>query len=395
MKLALLGCDSEVLDLVRAAVADGHVVACLCDPGAALPALKAILPDARTVDDWDALLAEGAADAVIVARGEDAERRLEQLRRITQSGMPALVAHPFHLSMLAYLEIDMIRRDVGGLVLPCLPERTHPAIARLVELAAAEGPIGRLEQATLERSTPRRDRSGVLGQFARDVDLLRAVCGELTKVSSLAPPEASSRYANLGVQLSGAGGTLARWSAAPSAVAGARLTLRGERGKAALQWADSGSWRLEIENDGRDGPVEFPEWNRSKAAIDVFSRALAGGVVRPDWTDAARTVELVDAVERSLARGRTIELHEEEISEQATFKGVMTSLGCGLLVLGLVSLVIAAVAAKLGVTWAGYWLYVLCGVFGLFLLLQSLKLVFPRSSTGPTSTTESPSRSNI
>ena len=175
---------------------------------------------------------------------------------------------------------------------------------------------------------------------------------------------------------------MVRWSIEPAAEIAGRITIRGTRGKAVLHMPAGAAWRLDLDADGRSTTEDSPGWDDHQAALEMLARARARETVRPDWTDAARSIELVDAVERSLARGRTIELHDEEISEQATFKGLMTSVGCGLLVLGLVSLVIAAVAAKLGVPWAGYWLYVLLGVFGLFLLLQLFKLVFPPLAHG-------------
>ena len=45
------------------------------------------------------------------------------------------------------------------------------------------------------------------------------------------------------------------------------------------------------------------------------------------WADAARAVELADTVPRSLAKGRAIDLHQEEFSELGTFRGTMASLG--------------------------------------------------------------------
>ena len=42
-------------------------------------------------------------------------------------------------------------------------------------------------------------------------------------------------------------------------------------------------------------------------------------------------MELSEAVVRSLRRGRTIDLHYEAISEEASFKSIMTSTGCVLL----------------------------------------------------------------
>jgi hypothetical protein len=88
-------------------------------------------------------------------------------------------------------------------------------------------------------------------------------------------------------------------------------------------------------------------------------------------------MELADAVEHSLQRGRTIELHYDTPSEHSTFKGIMSGVGCLLLIVGLVVLVIATTAVNAGVPLADYWPYLLLAVLVAFLLLQSLRLVFP------------------
>ena len=114
-----------------------------------------------------------------------------------------------------------------------------------------------------------------------------------------------------------------------------------------------------------------------------LQNAIAGKPSAPTWPDACRDVELTESIARSLAKGRTIELHDEEHSEHGTFKGTMTSLGCGLLLASLLLLPVAAVLAKLtNNAFFGYAPYLILGVLGVFLVLQSLKLVFPRTMTG-------------
>src|SRR5262249_13271923 len=113
-------------------------------------------------------------------------------------------------------------------------------------------------------------------------------------------------------------------------------------------------------------------------AVAQLELALAGRPSVPTWPDACRDVELSEAIARSLTKGRTIELHDEEHSEHGTFKGTMTSVGCGLLVASLVVLLVAAALAQItGQSIFGYAPYFILGMLGLFLLVQSLKLVFP------------------
>jgi hypothetical protein len=62
---------------------------------------------------------------------------------------------------------------------------------------------------------------------------------------------------------------------------------------------------------------------------------------------------------------------------------MMAAGGCALLMAALVMLVIATTAVNWRIPLAEYWPYILVGVLGVFLLLQSLKLVFPGASAPP------------
>ena len=65
------------------------------------------------------------------------------------------------------------------------------------------------------------------------------------------------------------------------------------------------------------------------------------------WDEACRSLEVTDAVERSIRRKRTIELYHEQVTEQETFKSVMAAGGCGMLLWVLMLLLIAGVVEGL------------------------------------------------
>jgi myo-inositol 2-dehydrogenase/D-chiro-inositol 1-dehydrogenase len=387
MKLGLLGADPDALSLAReVAAAERHQLVWAGDLGTAEEYVRRLAPAAVINDEWEFLLASSGIDAVIVARGEDEDRRAEQLRKLVQERVPLLVTHPVHRSMLIYYELDMIRRESGGVLVPYLPARYHAAVKRLRGLLSSasekstEAPLGAVEQVIVDRLLDDRREETVLRQFAADIDLVRLLCGEMHKVSAMAPTN-DNWYASLGVQLSGTGPTLARWSVSPVDDApGARMTLLTTRGKATL-WmpAEHQMWQLSL--PGRS-PESLDEWLPERQALAALEEALRGNVAAPDWLEAARDVELAEAIQRSLKKGRTIELHDEDYTEQATFKGTMTSLGCGVLLIALLMLPIAAVAAKLGFPWARYWAWILLALLVLFLALQGLRLVFPQREEG-------------
>ena len=64
---------------------------------------------------------------------------------------------------------------------------------------------------------------------------------------------------------------------------------------------------------------------------------------RPDWEDACRAIELVENIDISRRRKKTISLYYEDISEENTFKSLMAAGGCLMLIL--VTLLLPALAA--------------------------------------------------
>ncbi|RMG38641.1 MAG: hypothetical protein D6725_06800 [Planctomycetota bacterium] len=69
--------------------------------------------------------------------------------------------------------------------------------------------------------------------------------------------------------------------------------------------------------------------------------------VEQTWQHAVRAFEVAWAAERSLRRGRAVELHFDTASERSQFKSQMTAVGCSLLFLTLVLLVGALLIAPL------------------------------------------------
>lgn len=388
MKLALLGTDEQTMPLARAAADAGQHLAAVFQPSANdWDELRSLAPGISRVDHWQELLADGLADAIVVARGERDER-LEPLRLLFQAGVAVAVSHPVVPSMLDYYELDMNRQEGGGVVLPLVPGRWHPAIEQLRQMMAADGAgtLGRIEQIVFERQLADRSKQQVLEHFARDAELAKALAGELTKVGALAMPGAESDYAALGIQMSGQSAVVVRWSVRPVEDSpGLRMTVLGAGASAVLVAPDNDelAWRLERRAAGNAEQWEFAGWDAGEAALERLAQALAGQPPEPNWPDAARDMELADAIDRSVQKGRTVDIHYEEHTEQGTFKGMMAAAGCGLLLVALVLLVMATTAANWGVPLAQFWPYVLLAALGIFLLLQSLKLVFPGETRSP------------
>src|SRR5439155_2633233 len=87
------------------------------------------------------------------------------------------------------------------------------------------------------------------------------------------------------------------------------------------------------------------------------------------WQDAIRCLELDDAARRSVARRRTSTLEYQDATEEASFKGTMTLVGCALLWTSLMLLTLSV-----WVPWLGWFI---APVFGFFLFMQILRWVVP------------------
>ena len=95
-------------------------------------------------------------------------------------------------------------------------------------------------------------------------------------------------------------------------------------------------------------------------------------------------MEIAEAAAESLRRRRTIEIHQQDRSEQQTFKGVMAAGGCLLLLGVLAMLPVTVLMDGFGATvrdnpWWRLWPVCLLSPIVLFLALQILWRVFPRS----------------
>ena len=104
---------------------------------------------------------------------------------------------------------------------------------------------------------------------------------------------ALDHFANLGVQLSGPDGVLVRWSVSPADdVAFGRLTVISPAGKAVLTMPEQDQpWLLESSSLGQPLKERFANFDPPAMALRKLEELLTSGEARPDWLDAARTIE--------------------------------------------------------------------------------------------------------
>jgi myo-inositol 2-dehydrogenase/D-chiro-inositol 1-dehydrogenase len=105
-------------------------------------------------------------------------------------------------------------------------------------------------------------------------------------------------------------------------------------------------------------------------------------------------MELTEAAARSLRRGRTVDLHYEAISEESTFKSVMTSTGCVMILIALFLVPIALAGPPLGFPWMIYIAYVIPPILVIYVLLQGLRLAVRRPDEAESRFSERDHRTN-
>jgi predicted dehydrogenase len=327
--------------------------------------------------------------------------------------------------VLLYYELDMVRREVGGVLQHYNPLAGHPILLELARwVREGHEAIGEVHQVSYTREVAGASRASVLGGLARDVELLAAVAEDIRQVSAIGPqlPVPGGRrelegepvqfggdrrvtersepsYATLQVQMSTESPATVRWSVAPGAGGSEQveLALIGERGT--IIWRQSprsaagvAQCSLRVAGshgeDGAkgDGLMTLPPYEGPLAAI----RRLAAAVAETDAErraaastlgKATQAMEVVDAVELSLQKGRTIEVHQQQLTPQLAFRGTMAAAGCGLLLLTTLVLFAAAIlgaAELLQKPIIAGWYWAVLAVLALFLLLQVVPLLSSR-----------------
>jgi predicted dehydrogenase len=395
MKLALLGTDPDSLDLAAAAVSQGHAISWIGDvrPGDAGALSRLVANALDQSSEWELVLDRGTADAVIVGRGAaSSELRAEQLKRIAAETMPMLVVHPACASVLPYYEVDMTRREMGGVVRHYNPIANHPIFAELATWVRDGHPeIGPIHQVTCERRVADTTRGNVVRCLERDVEPMAVVGGDMRRVSAMGPKIDQPSFASLQVQMICGGPASVRWSVGSPAGTDGELvmTLVGQHGSIRLTAFDAAvenppSWRLETIGVAEQDRQTLEPFDAAGAAIREFVEAAAAtsDAERRDsctWNTATRAMEVVDAIELSLEKGRTLDVHQQQLTERLAFRGTMAALGCGLLLVGfgvltLVTLFGTAEGNDNRKLFSG-WSIGLLAVLAFFLLLQCAPLL--------------------
>jgi hypothetical protein len=394
MKFALLGTDADALLLAAVAGDAGHTMVWLGDvrpnDASSIPQITSGLIDKAS--EWELLLDRKTIDAVLVGRGTvPAEMRAAQLKRLASEAVPLLVVHPVLDSVLPYYEVDMTRRESGGLICHYNPLIIDELVAVLSQWVANGHPsVGLIYQITCERRIPDGRRETTLSHLARDAEFIAAIAGDIRRVTAIGPKAKDLSFASLQVQISAACQATIRWSVRISNQDESELvlTLLGHGGFLTLTLPESRPisgehvYQIEIARERQLDRQNLQVADPATTTVQRFVQALDApdrAAENSTWGAATRAMEVLDAIELSLEKGRTIDVYQQQLTERLAFRGIMAAFGCGLLIvvflMVLLVTLVGGAEANVGQRLLPSWPLMLLAMMGFFLLLQAVPLL--------------------
>ncbi len=346
---------------------------------AAFPGFDALpeVPEPRDLDD-----ALSIPDIEVVVVGGGLDFRAEALRRVAAAGLATICLHPPGHDSEPYYMVALSRDETGAVVVPDLPARLHPGV-EAIRQALQRQELGAFRVLRHESPAGPEGVDLVRQAFPRVVDLVRALLGDVEQLTATGDPPGVHPSNELIVHLRCPRARRAEVRLWAGSFEPSRLIAHGTTGSITLEYDPTfhAPARLVRRHaDGTETTYDIEPWDAHVALLDVLASAIGGNSVCPSLLDATRATELGEAAVRSLRRGRTIELNYEEISETGTFKSVMTSLGCMILISILFVLPVALMGPALGISWTLYIAYAIPPVLLIFVGLQALRWVIRKPS---------------
>jgi predicted dehydrogenase len=342
----------------------------------------------RAVADLEEVLADPIIDAVIVAG--IASVRAAQLRRALQSDCHVVCVHPAGPSPDVAYEAALIQGDTGRVLLPLLPMTPHPAFARVADVMRSRSPrVVELEVWSVEDVFVDDEFKVTLPGW----DALRFLGGEITEVYLQSPQaDLQSDHALLAIGRFASGILFQSTYIPAQAEARWRLSLVTTTGRSTLLFAQGfpgpAEWTCTTDA-GEPRADTFPAFDPWTALLERFEQTVRQATIAKPiqgrtsdecltksppvlgWQDELRALELDDACRRSAERGRSSTLDLQETTEEASFKGTMTLVGCSLIWLTIAILILAI--------WVHQLAWLIVPLFAIFLGLQALRWIVPKS----------------
>ncbi|MBI1322401.1 hypothetical protein GC170_04345 [bacterium] len=378
MNIVVLGDDVRIRAFVDRLVENPqHRIVMCCPP----------IPGLEGTTDLETALAAREIDAALV--GGVAEMRGELLRRAAGQGWTCLCLHPPGLDTDPYYQVALSNHEFGAVIVPDLNWRFHPAISEIRRLTKPEGESGPIESVELELHVPSSGSSLVLDPFSTWVDVIRVLIGEVENIAAMGMPSGTQPSQRLTVQMRAARDRRAEMTIRAEAV-GDKVRLAVTARDQVIEWRSdsprsySGSLVIRDRTGQQAGhdserTIDLPEWDPVAVMIGRWEEAaLRQAPPIPGLLDGIRCMEVAEGAIRSLKRGRALDLHYEEVSEENNFKTIMTSIGCMMVIGIILGLPLILAGPALGLPFTLYLGYLIpIGLAG-FAALQLLRFAIRR-----------------
>ena len=349
MRFALLGDDPRVLPLIRAIVDDErHSLESAALLGQLEPQVRTAAPSVRVLPRWDAILTGTPVDAVLVCG--NSEPVLEAARQVAAAGNSLLILPRSDQGSTWIYELSLIRDEGSVWIAPIFVRRALAGFQEIRSLIDSDT-LGNVLYLRIDcEIAPGPDATGPLvspkqaeDALLQDVDLLRFLGGDYSRVTSGQSGAVGDQIAAATATLAGEGLPEATWMTRGTAGQPFwTLVIAAERGEIAVTAAGNPvTWTVHTKRASMpdlDPSLWSDEGTAALKSIEeLFSqRSDPGRGDSAAWTDLVRAFEVIDATRVSIRRRRAIDLHSETASERNLFKSQMTALGCLTLTLTLV-----------------------------------------------------------
>ncbi len=288
----------------------------------------------RLYHDWESLLADDAVDAVIVS---DARPEvLEFARQLAARGKPLIVpAWPaFPPEFVA--ELSLYDAEGASTLVPSFDTRGEVEPLRTL---IADGRLGTITSVQLDRSDVDFIHQGsehmwYSGVWFSDIDCLRVLGGDYSQVTLIrSGGDEPDTFVTQTLQLVGPGLPDAVCNYRRAKTLGEfRVRVDGSEGTAELQLEGEGHHQeVVVSVDGMETLRKSTRCDPTEL-FDTLDRSWRQEPGSAQWRDFVRVHEISEAMQRSLRRRRTIDLHFETASERSQFKTQMATAGCLVLV---------------------------------------------------------------
>ncbi len=269
---------------------------------------------------WEELLTDQHLDAIFV--GGTHPDVLQAARQFAQAGKTLWVLpHPGQGLLFAY-ELNLAAEETQAPLKAVFPHRA--ATAWQQGWRRSNEPItSQPDYVELTRRMPSHGTSGpvlavkdVDAALLMDLDLLAWQLGRRSRVTVMRTGGEGLLIRRQTVTLAGEAVAEILWSVEPTESNKTTAECRFHHGGGQMVFNEMDGLWSRSEVTGSESIVTTP---------DVFAAVVP-------WAAAVTAFELFDAVEHSLERHRTVELHREPVSERAIFKTRMAAWGCGVLI---------------------------------------------------------------